>query len=64
MHGSADRVVPQRFGREIFEAAREPKRAFFPESGNHVNLLDLPQVRAALGQFLAEFAPRPDLPSP
>ncbi|TVR81801.1 MAG: alpha/beta hydrolase [Rhodospirillales bacterium] len=37
-HGTADRVVPIRFGRKIFEAAREPREAFWVEGGGHENL--------------------------
>lgn len=38
MHGGADQVIPQSQGRELFEAALEPKIAFFPETAHHVDL--------------------------
>jgi fermentation-respiration switch protein FrsA (DUF1100 family) len=54
MHGARDRVVPQRFGRELFEAAKEPKFGVFPEEGNHIDLLDYGLVRDELAKFLKE----------
>lgn len=41
MHGEHDRVIPIRFGRELFQAAHEPKDAkWFPE-GTHTNFDEL-----------------------
>jgi len=37
MHGERDRIIPIRYGRELFDAAPDPKAAkWFPE-GNHTN---------------------------
>ena len=52
-HGARDRVVPQRFGRRLFEAAPNPKDALFLEDGDHLNLLDLPQVESRVLAFIA-----------
>ncbi len=38
MHGDADRTVPIRFGRRLFEAAAEPKQAWWVPGGGHVDL--------------------------
>jgi len=38
MHGGADQVIPQSQGRELFEAAEQPKLAFFPAAAHHVDL--------------------------
>lgn len=38
VHGEADRVVPARFGRRLFEAANEPKAACFVPGVGHNDL--------------------------
>jgi uncharacterized protein len=38
MHGGADHVIPQSQGRELFEAALEPKLGYFPPDARHVDL--------------------------
>ena len=38
IHGDADRVVPVRFGRRLFEAAPEPKTAHFVPGAGHNDL--------------------------
>lgn len=38
MHGEADRTVPIRFGRRLFDAAVEPKRAWWVPAAGHVDL--------------------------
>ena len=38
MHGEADRTVPIRFGRRLFDAAVEPKQAWWVPAGGHVDL--------------------------
>jgi fermentation-respiration switch protein FrsA (DUF1100 family) len=40
MHGEHDRVIPIRYGRELFEAASEPKEAKWFSDGNHTNFDD------------------------
>jgi fermentation-respiration switch protein FrsA (DUF1100 family) len=40
MHGDADFVVPQRFGRQLFEAANEPKEGFWPHGRGHNDIFD------------------------
>jgi len=37
MHGERDRVIPIRYGRELFQAASEPKEAKWFADGNHTN---------------------------
>lgn len=51
MHGERDRVVPIRFGRELFDAATAPKEARWFEAGTHVNFDELGGSAAVL-QFL------------
>ncbi len=38
MHGDADRTVPIRFGRRLFDAAVEPKQAWWVPGAGHVDL--------------------------
>ena len=40
MHGDRDFVVPQRFGRQWFEAANEPKQGFWPHGLGHNDIFD------------------------
>ena len=40
MHGDSDTVIPQRFGRELFDAANEPKQAFWPHGLGHGDIFD------------------------
>jgi len=37
MHGERDQVIPIRYGRELFQAAPEPKEAKWFPDGNHTN---------------------------
>lgn len=39
-HGDRDRVVPQRLGRSLFDAAREPKQALWIDGAHHGDLYD------------------------
>jgi len=51
VHGERDRVVPVRFGRRLFDAANEPKKAVFLPDGHHNDLPDhglIPEVLAFL----------------
>jgi uncharacterized protein len=40
MHGDRDYTIPQRFGQELFEAANEPKEAFWPQGLGHSDIFD------------------------
>ena len=40
MHGDRDTVIPQHFGRELFEAANEPKEGFWPHGPGHGDIFD------------------------
>jgi uncharacterized protein len=40
MHGDSDTVIPQRFGRELFDAANEPKQGFWPHGLGHGDIFD------------------------
>ena len=53
LHGAADRVVPTRFGRRLFAAAAEPKRAHFIDGAGHNDLYDFGAAERVL-EFLAE----------
>ncbi len=57
LHGERDRVVPVRFGRELFELAPEPKRAFFVPGGDHNGLFNHPEAIAAVIAFVREQVP-------
>jgi fermentation-respiration switch protein FrsA (DUF1100 family) len=40
MHGDADNVIPQEFGRRLFAAANDPKQAFWAEGRGHNDIFD------------------------
>jgi uncharacterized protein len=40
MHGDADAVIPQAFGKRLFEAANEPKEGFWPHGVGHNDIFD------------------------
>ncbi|HEX7237339.1 MAG TPA: alpha/beta hydrolase [Gammaproteobacteria bacterium] len=40
MHGDADAVIPQQFGRQLFEAANQPKEGFWPHGLGHNDIFD------------------------
>lgn len=41
MHGEADEVIPQAFGRRLFDAANEPKEGYWPKMAGHNSIFDL-----------------------
>lgn len=56
VHGDADRVVPIRYGRALYEAAREPKQAVWIRGGGHENLAEFGLQRLVL-DFLDRTVP-------
>lgn len=60
VHGSRDKTVPTRYGRELFAAAPEPKELFILEGGNHNDLYDTPQVAERVIAFLRRHVPTAD----
>jgi uncharacterized protein len=40
MHGDSDTVIPQHLGRELFDAANEPKQGFWPHGVGHNDVFD------------------------
>lgn len=40
MHGDSDAVIPQRFGKRLFEAANGPKEGFWPHGVGHNDVFD------------------------
>jgi fermentation-respiration switch protein FrsA (DUF1100 family) len=38
MHGVNDESIPLKLGRQLFEAANQPKVAYFPKNGRHNDL--------------------------
>jgi len=40
MHGDSDTVIPQQFGRRLFEAANQPKEGFWPHGLGHGDIFD------------------------
>jgi len=53
VHGEADGVIPSRFGRMLFEAAAQPKEAYFVPGGGHANLYDF-----GIGRVVLDFLRR------
>lgn len=49
MHGDDDHVIPQRFGRQLFDAANEPKEGFWPTGIGHNDIFDRGGFDAAAG---------------
>ena len=49
MHGDADTVIPQHFGRELYDAANQPKEGFWPHGLGHNDIFDYGGFDAALG---------------
>ena len=56
VHGSDDRLIPSALGRQLFDAAAEPKRFVLVEGGSHhnTNSVGLDQYRAALPALFGE----------
>ena len=40
MHGDRDSVIPQHFGRQLFDAANMPKEGFWPSGLGHNEIFD------------------------
>ncbi len=57
LHGEADRTVPVRFGRRVYEAATGEKEALFLPGGGHVDLYDFPQVPLRVVDFIRRQVP-------
>jgi hypothetical protein len=53
VHGAADRFVPSRFSRQLYDAATSPKKLLLVEGGGHNNSMrtGADQYRKALGQL-------------
>ena len=58
VHGDADKIVPIRYGRALFEAAHEPKEAAWIQGGGHENLAQFGLGRMVLS-FLDRRVPAP-----
>ncbi len=54
VHGMQDRVVPMKFGKELFEAAREPKSFLQLEAAGHNDLYDF-GVAAKVIDFMRKY---------
>jgi hypothetical protein len=63
MHGDADTVIPQRFGRELFEAANQPKEGFWPHGLGHNDIFDNGGFDAAL-KFIQRTLKLPEYAQP
>jgi hypothetical protein len=46
IHGALDRVTPQRFGRMVYERARQPKAAHWPTDAGHNDLIQFGMIEA------------------
>ena len=64
MHGAADRVVAQRFGRELFDAADAPKTGFWPEDVGHKDIFDRGGFEVARDFIESRVKPAPSRRSP
>ena len=53
VHGDRDRTIPAKFGKKLFEAANEPKRAFWVPQASHNDLYSFGAGEAVV-QFLDE----------
>jgi fermentation-respiration switch protein FrsA (DUF1100 family) len=53
LHGEADNVVPVKFGKQLFAAANEPKKAHFVPDAGHNNVYNL-QTQEVILNFLAD----------
>jgi fermentation-respiration switch protein FrsA (DUF1100 family) len=58
VHGESDAVVPVRYGRALFAAARQPKEAVWVADGGHEDLTEFGLQRIVL-DFLARRLPEP-----
>ena len=56
IHGARDAVTPQRFGRMVYERAREPKSAFWPADAGHNDLVQFGMIEAVM-RFLDGLPP-------
>ncbi|MBL8350195.1 MAG: alpha/beta fold hydrolase [Burkholderiaceae bacterium] len=61
VHGSEDRLISPRLGRELYERAPEPKRWLLVEGGSHhnTNSLGQPQYREAVAALFGVGVPAP-----
>ena len=57
VQGEADRVIPVRFGKWVFELASEPKAALFHPRAGHNDLFDYPEVVERVIAFVREQVP-------
>ena len=56
VHGDADATVPIRFGRALFAAAAEPKRALWAPGADHNNLYSHGAAEAVI-EFIESLPP-------
>ena len=48
IHGSEDRVTAAKFGRMLFEKAKEPKDGFWPQGAGHNDLVQHGMIEAVM----------------
>ena len=60
VHGENDKIVPIRFGRALFEAAREPKENWWVPGGGHEDLHHFGLPSAVLDFVSRHFTGRPE----
>jgi fermentation-respiration switch protein FrsA (DUF1100 family) len=56
IHGAKDRTVPTRYGRQLFEAAPEPKEFLLLDRAAHNDLYEFPEVASGVIEFLSRHA--------
>lgn len=64
LHGEGDTITPARFGRQLFEAAAEPKEARFFPAGGHIDLDEHGATEAVLDFVARQLPQRSAAPSP
>lgn len=60
IHGTADRVIPYRFGQRLFAAANSPKTMLTVEGAGHNDLFEQAETRRAVALFSGEVIARSD----
>lgn len=56
LHGERDKVIPARFGKRLFAAAKEPKELLLHPEAGHNDLLTFPRVARRIETFLGSLA--------
>jgi fermentation-respiration switch protein FrsA (DUF1100 family) len=58
MHGDSDWIIPQYMGRQLFNAANQPKEGFWPQGIGHQDIFDNGGFTTARDFIERRFGPR------